>query len=84
MGWKSIALSVIWSLVIAAWIGVFAYKATDPATEALIVVVTALAIGTEAAFWMTAGILRIGLVESRKRVFGIISRPFRGRSESGR
>ena len=55
-----------------------------PAAEALIVAVTALAIGTEAAFWMTAGILGIGLVESRKRVFGIISRPFRGRSESER
>lgn len=84
MGWKSIALSVIWSVVIAAWIGVFAYKTTDPATEALIVAVTALAIATEAGFWMTAGILGIGLVESRKRVLGIISRPFRGRSESER
>ncbi len=77
MGWKSIALSVIWALVIAAWVGVFAYKATDPSTEALVIAVTALAIGTEAGFWLTAGILGIGLLESRKRVFAMVSRPFR-------
>lgn len=77
MGWKSIALSVIWALVIAAWVGVFAYKGTEPSTEALIIAVTALAVGTEAGFWLTAGILGIGLLESRKRVFAMVSRPFR-------
>ncbi|WP_300378351.1 hypothetical protein [Henriciella sp.] len=77
MGWKPIALSVVWSLVIAGYIGVFAFKATGPDTEAMIVAATGLAIGTEAGFWLTAGILGIGLLESRKRVFGMISRPFK-------
>lgn len=77
---KKTIVTIAWAVVVAAWIGVFAYKAlADPSIREWTIAVTAGALALEAAFWVTAATLGITLLQSRKKVLGAIMRPFRGR-----
>lgn len=78
MTFKKSVVAVVWGLAAALWIGVFVYKfAADPSTEQWTVAVVAGALSLEVAFWVTAAVLGISLLQSRKAFFGFLSRPFR-------
>lgn len=71
-------VALVWGLAVAAWIGIFIYKAVaDPTLKEWTAVVVAGALSLEVAFWVTAAILGISLLQSRKAVFGFLTRPFR-------
>jgi hypothetical protein len=74
---KTIVIAV-WSIVAAGWIGIVAYKMlADPALKEWTIAVAAGALALEAAFWVTAAVLGISLLQSRKKAFGALLRPFR-------
>ena len=76
MSWKNLALGVVWSLAIACWMGLFALKLFDPSLETWTMAVTGAAIATEIAFWVTAAVLGVTILEGRKAAFRFLSRPF--------
>ena len=76
---KKLIVTCVWLAVLALWIGIGAYYvAADPAVKEWTIAVTAGAIGLEVAFWTTAAVLGVTLIESRKAVFRFLTRPFRG------
>ncbi|MEO9970106.1 MAG: hypothetical protein ABJG15_09845 [Hyphomonadaceae bacterium] len=83
MTWKKLVLSLVWGLAILAWAALFAYQGTDPMIKDWTIAVTGVAILTEIAFWATAAILGLTILESRKRVFGFLSRPMRRKQGRG-
>lgn len=75
---KKLIVAIAWTAVIAFWIGIFAFKAlADPTLKEWTVAVTAGALALEAAFWVTAAVLGITILQSRKSVVGFLTRPFR-------
>ena len=77
MAWKKLTMITIWGLIIFAWLGLFAFRATGPDLQTWTLTVTGVAILTEVGFWSTAAIMGVSLWESRKRVFGWLAKPFR-------
>lgn len=78
MSVKKSIVALVWSLAAGVWIGIFVYKfAADPALKEWTIAVTGGALALEAAFWVTAAVLGISLLQSRKAFFGFLSRPFR-------
>lgn len=75
---KKSIVAAVWVIAIAVWIGIVAFKAVaDPALKEWTIAVTAGALTLEVAFWVTAAILGITILQSRKAVIGFIARPFR-------
>ncbi len=75
---KKSIVALAWGFAAAVWIGVFVYKfAADPSLKEWTIAVTGAALSLEVAFWVTAGVLGISLVQSRKAVLAFLSRPFR-------
>lgn len=75
---KKMIVALVWGLAVALWIGIFIYKAVaDPNLQEWTAVVVAGALSLEVAFWVTAAVLGITLLQSRKTVLGFLSRPFR-------
>ncbi len=75
---KKSIVALVWGLAAAVWIGVFVYKfAADPSLKEWTIAVTGAALSLEVAFWVTAAVLGISLLQSRKAFFGFLSRPFR-------
>lgn len=71
-------VAAVWITAVAVWVGIFAYKAFgDPALKEWTIAVTAGALTLEVAFWVTAAILGITILQSRKAVLGFLARPFR-------
>lgn len=71
-------VGLAWLLAAAVWIGIFVYKGVaDPTATEWTAAVIAGALSLEAAFWVTAAVLGITLIQSRKAFFGFLSRPFR-------
>lgn len=71
-------VAIVWLIAIAVWVGIFAFKAVaDPALKEWTIAVTAGALALEVAFWITAAVLGITILQSRKAVFGFLARPFR-------
>jgi hypothetical protein len=77
MRWKNAVLFLVWGLAAAAWAGLAAFHATDPALKEWAIAVTIVAVATEAAFWTTAALLGLTLWESRKAVWRFLTRPLR-------
>jgi hypothetical protein len=78
MNAKKLIVACVWLAVLALWIGIGVYYvAADPALKEWTVAVTVGAIGLEVAFWTTAAILGVSLIESRKSVFRFLTKPFR-------
>ena len=76
---KKLIVAGVWLAVVALWIGIGVYYfAADPALKEWTIAVTAGAIGLEVAFWTTAAVLGVTLIESRKAVFRFLAKPFRG------
>ena len=75
---KKMIVALVWGLAAAVWIGIFIYKGVaDPSLKEWSAAVIAGALSLEAAFWVTAAVLGISLLQSRKAFFGFLSRPFR-------
>jgi uncharacterized membrane protein len=75
---KKMIVALVWSLAVALWIGIFVYKSVaDPTTTEWTAAVIAGALSLEVAFWVTAAVLGISLLQSRKAVLGFFTRPFR-------
>jgi len=78
MSVKKSIVALVWGIAAAVWIGIVVYKfAADPALKEWTIAVTGGALTLEAAFWVTAAVLGISLLQSRKAFFGFLSRPFR-------
>jgi len=77
MTWKKMALSIVWGVTILAWAALIAFYFSDAAIRDWTIAVTGVAVLTEIAFWTTAAILGLTIWESRKKVFGLLSRPLR-------
>lgn len=66
---KKIILGVIWSVVAVCWlIAGPVFFATDSSTTAILAL-TVAAVITEAAFWVSALLLGIALVDARKALW---------------
>lgn len=75
---KKMIVALVWGFAVALWIGIFTYKAVaDPNLQEWTAAVVAGALSLEVAFWVTAAVLGITLLQSRKAVFGFLTRPFR-------
>ncbi len=93
MKWKKPVLMFVWGVALVGWLGIAAVAGAkflsagfEIDTRLWIAYLTGVAIVTEAAFWATAAILGVTILESRKRIFGAIFSPFRKRprgDESG-
>ncbi len=75
---KKMIVALVWGLAVAFWIGIFVYKGVaDPTTKEWTMAVIAGALSLEVAFWVTAAVLGITLLQSRKAFFAFFMRPFR-------
>ena len=75
---KKAIVSGAWLIVLAVWIGIATYRVVgDPGIKEWTIAVTAGALTAEVAFWVTAGVLGITLLQSRKAVLAFLTRPFR-------
>lgn len=75
---KKLVVAIAWMTVVAVWVGIFGYKAVaDPTLKEWTIAVTAGALTLEAAFWVTAAVLGITLLQSRKSVVRFLTGPFR-------
>lgn len=77
MGWKKLVLALVWGIVGLGFAGLAAFYFTDPTREAWFAAVTALALMTEIAFWTTAAVLGVTILESRKKILRFVTAPFR-------
>ena len=78
MSAKKAVVALVWGLAALVWAGVFIYKGVaDPDIKEWTAAVVAGALSLEVAFWVTAAVLGISLLQSRKAVFGFLARPFR-------
>lgn len=75
---KKVIVTAVWLVAVALWIGVGVYYfAAEPGLKEWTIAVTAGAIAVEVAFWTTAAVLGVTLIESRKSVLRFLTRPFR-------
>ncbi|WP_088330368.1 hypothetical protein [Lacimicrobium sp. SS2-24] len=74
---KKRTLSMIWSVVALAWLGMAAalFMLTDK--DITLAVVATVAVITEVAFWLTALMMGVAMVDARKAVVGKFTRFFR-------
>lgn len=78
MNAKKVVVAVVWGVAAAIWVGIFVYKGVaDPNIKEWTAAVVAGALSLEVAFWVTAAVLGVSLLQSRKAVFGFLTRPFR-------
>ena len=75
---KKLIVTGVWLAVVGLWAGIGVYYvAAEPALKEWTIAVTAGAIGLEVAFWTTAAMLGVTMIESRKAVFRFLTKPFR-------
>lgn len=78
MNAKKAVVALVWGVAAAAWVAIFVYKGVaDPGVKEWTAAVVAGALSLEVAFWVTAAVLGISLLQSRKAFFAFLSRPFR-------
>jgi hypothetical protein len=77
MSLKKAIVAGVWALALAIWLGIAAFYFTDPELKAWAIAVAVGAVALEIAFWTTAAMLGITLLQSRKAVLRFITRPFR-------
>jgi hypothetical protein len=75
--WKKTALALVWGLALAGWMALVGIYLTDPSLAEWTAAVATVAVMTEIAFWVTAGVLGVTIVESRKAIWRFVTRPFR-------
>lgn len=75
---KKAIVAAVWLIAVAVWVGIVAFKVfANPALKEWTIAVTAGALTLEVAFWVTAAVLGITILQSRKAVLGFLVRPFR-------
>lgn len=74
---KKVIVAGVWLLAVAIWAGIAAFYFTEPSVKEWTIAVAVGAVALEVAFWTTAAILGITIVQSRKAVFRFLTRPFR-------
>ena len=76
---KKRTLRVIWSLVLLCWLGMAAALLLSADKNITLTVVAVVAVITEVAFWFTALILGVAMVDARKavvsKVTGFFNKP---------
>lgn len=65
---KKLALSVIWSIVVLAWLIMGGALLFDIPRSTLIIYITIVAVLTETGFWLTALLLGVAMVNARRAV----------------
>ncbi len=79
MGAKKMIVAGVWLAAAAIWAGIaIFYVAAEPDKKAWTLAVVAGALAIEVAFWTTAAMLGLTLIESRRAVLRFLTRPFRG------
>jgi len=79
MGMKKWIVAAVWTAAALIWAGVaIFYVAAEPDKTQWTMAVVAGVVALEIAFWTTAAVLGLSLIESRKAVFRFLTRPFRG------
>lgn len=74
---KKRTLSIIWSVVALAWLGMAAALLLSVDKNITLTVVAVVAVITEVAFWLTALILGVAMVDARKAVVSKVTGFFR-------
>lgn len=74
---KKRTLSIIWSLVALAWLGMAAVLWLSADKNITLTVVAGVAVITEVTFWLTALMMGVAMVDARKAVVGKITGLFR-------
>jgi hypothetical protein len=80
MKWKKAALFLVWGVALAGWLFLVGLYFTDPSRQTWFAAVTTVAIMTEIAFWITAGILGVTVFESRRAIWRFVTRRFSRKS----
>lgn len=76
MGHKKLILVALAVIVAAAWLTMGAAIIIKPDRAVFITIVTATAILTEVAIWITAGVLGVAVFQARRRVWQFVISPF--------
>ena len=77
MSWKKVAIITVWTIALLCWASLPIFYFNDASTTVWTIVVTATALATEVAFWVTAATLGLTVWESRQKVLMFLTRPFR-------
>jgi hypothetical protein len=67
---KKRTLTVIWAAVLLCWLGMAAALLLPVDKNVTLMVVATVAVVTEVAFWLTALMLGVAMVDARKAVVG--------------
>ena len=81
MSWKTVVIGFVWGAALLAWGGLAGLYLTEPSVQVWAVGVTVDAVVTEIAFWTTAAVLGLSILESRKAAVRFVTQLFRGRRE---
>lgn len=76
MGLKKLILSLTAIIVLAAWLSMAAAIVIKPDQALFITIVTATAVLTELAIWVTAGVLGVAVFQARRKVWDFLTSPF--------
>ncbi|NHK28699.1 hypothetical protein FF098_012335 [Parvularcula flava] len=76
MGRKKFILAALAIIVVAAWLAMGAAIIIKPEKAVFITIVTATAVLTEVAIWITAGVLGVAVFQARRRIWQFVTSPF--------
>jgi len=79
MRWKPLILAAAAATVVAAWATVTVTYFLGFGVGRWTVVVTAACLATEAAFWVSAGVLGVTVLQARRDIWRWLTRPLRSR-----
>ncbi|MEX2334686.1 MAG: hypothetical protein WD600_10540 [Pseudohongiella sp.] len=65
---KKFTLSIIWSVVVVSWLVMGGALLIDVRQDLFVTVVVVTAVLTETAFWLTAILLGVAMVDARRAV----------------
>lgn len=81
MTWKKRALAAMWAIVALGWLAFIVLYFTGPSKTVLTVGFAGALILTELAFYATAAVLGLTVLESRKAIWAKLTSPFRKKVE---
>lgn len=74
---KKLVLGFVAAAVIAAWLSLLVAFQLDLSRGTKIVWVTAVALITEGAIWISAAVAGVAVIQQRQKIFRFLTRPFR-------
>ena len=80
MRWKPLLLTAAALAVLAAWAAVAISYVLGAKIVAWTIVVTIAALTTEAAFWVSAAVLGVTVIQARHEIWRWLTRPLRSKA----